>query len=131
MKIVIAIFIFMLSFSVTPLYAQQLQSLGNASGSVFVTANPSRPRPHQTVTVTIESYAMDLDRSTISWYLNSTLKQEALGKKTFTFQTGLLGSVSSILIVIEPPSGAPVQETLVIHPATVDLESRRDNQAVQ
>ncbi len=101
--------------------AQSLQMLGDDSAEVNVTTKPSVPGPNQFVTATIESFAMDLDRATISWYSNGKLAQEAVGKKTFTFKTGSPGSLSNILVLIQIEGKPPVQKTLNIRPATVDL----------
>lgn len=101
--------------------AQTLQMLGDDSAAVNISTNPSTPGPNQFVTATIESFAMDLDRATISWYSGGKLIQEAIGKKTFTFKTGSPGSLSNILVFIQIEDKPPLQKTLNIRPATVDL----------
>jgi hypothetical protein len=101
--------------------AQSLQSLSGQTNSLVIETDPVRPEPNQTVTVSIESYATDLSRSTISWYLNNVLTKEGTGLKQFTFKTGRAGSVSNILIVVKTSEGALLQETLNIHPASLDL----------
>ena len=101
--------------------AQTLESLGGQSDSLVVKTAPLRPGPNQTVTVTIESYAIDLDRSTISWSLNNVLTKEGVGIKQFSFKTGKAGSLSNILIMVKTSEDSLIQETLNIHPASLNL----------
>lgn len=101
--------------------AQNLESLGGGSGALSIRTVPTHPAPRQMVTVMIESYSIDLDRSSISWFLNNNLAKEASGQKTFSFTTGTPGSTSNILIVVKTFNGDVIQESLDIHPASVDL----------
>ena len=101
--------------------AQNLESLGGQSGALLVRTIPPRPAPHQLVTIMIESFSIDLDRSGISWFLNNSLAKEASGQKSFSFKTGGPGSTSNILIVVNTFEGEMIQETLNIRPASVDV----------
>lgn len=101
--------------------AQSLESLGGQSGALSVRTIPARPAPHQMVTIIIESFSIDLDRSSISWFLNNKLSKEASNQKTFSFKTGGPGSTSNILIVVKTFEGEVIQEVLNIRPATVDV----------
>lgn len=103
-------------------HAQSLESLGGqAGGNISVRTIPARPGPNQPVTVTIESYATDLDRAVISWFLNNKLAAEAVGQKTFSFKTGGGGSLSSILIIVKTADGSTLQQSLDVRPASLDL----------
>ncbi|KKU26570.1 MAG: hypothetical protein UX39_C0008G0033 [Candidatus Magasanikbacteria bacterium GW2011_GWA2_46_17] len=108
-------------FMATTASAQNLESLGGQSGVLLVRTVPARPTPHQFVTVIIESFSIDLDRSNISWFLNNNLSKDASNQKTFSFKTGGPGSTSNILIVVKTFEGEVIQETLNIRPATVDV----------
>ncbi len=101
--------------------AQNLQTLGGGSGTVTIRTIPSRPGPNQNVSIILESFATNLDRATITWLLNGKIQTDKVGQKTFSFKTGKAGSVSDILIIIKTPEGAVTQESLSIHPASVDL----------
>ncbi len=102
--------------------AQALQPLGgDQTDPIIIRTEPSRPIPNQPVTVIIESYATDLNRSDISWFLNNALVQEGVGKKTFSFAAGKSGSLSSILIIIKTSEGAVIQKTFDVRPASVSL----------
>ena len=102
-------------------YGQNLESLGGQSGARSIQTVPPHPGPHQLTTITVESFSTDLNRATISWFLNNNPVKEATGQKNFSFKTGSLGSISNILIVVKTPGGAVIQETINISPASVDL----------
>ncbi|MDO8483093.1 MAG: hypothetical protein Q7S86_04735 [bacterium] len=107
--------------------AQNLESLGGQSGVLLVRTVPARPAPHQFVTVIIESFSIDLDRSSISWFLNSGLSKDASNQKSFSFKTGGPGSTSNILIVVKTFEGEVIQETLNVRPGTVDVVWEADS----
>ncbi len=102
-------------------HAQTFQNLGGQQSNINVRTTPPVPGPNQFVTVTIESFATDLDRALISWFLNNKLEKEAVGEKSFLFKTGSLGSVSNILIVIKTTGGETLQQVLNVWPAALDL----------
>ena len=101
--------------------AQTFQSLGGETGNVIVSTEPSEPSPNQYVTVSVESYATDLNRALISWFQNGKLEKEAIGQKTFLLKTGSLGTVSNILIVIKTAEGETLQKALSVRPGALDL----------
>ncbi|MES2087931.1 MAG: hypothetical protein V4467_02970 [Patescibacteria group bacterium] len=116
-------FIFLLAMmfvSVSTAHAQ-LQSLDNQSGGIIINSDPANPKPRQFVTVTIQSYTTDLDRSEVSWFVNGVLQKKAIGEKSFLFKTGGLGSFSNILVTIKTPEGEFLQSVLNINPASLDL----------
>lgn len=101
--------------------AQTLQTLGGQTSNLAVRVVPSLPGPNQTVNIFIESYATDLDRAEISWFLNNKPVEKSTGQKSFSFRTGQPGSLSNILIVVRTPDGEVMQHVIDIRPATVDL----------
>jgi hypothetical protein len=103
------------------LFAQTFEGLGTQSNALSVSVSPKRPGPNQPVTVTIESFSLDLNRSEISWFLNGKIQTENIGQKTFSFKTGGPGSISNILIVVKTREGTVTEQSLNIRPATVDL----------
>lgn len=101
--------------------SQSLQNLGGDTGSITVQTIPEKPQPGDSVEASVESYATDLDRAEISWYLNDTLAQQATGKKKFSFKVGAVGSVTNILVLIKTSEGTLVQKTITFRPASLDL----------
>lgn len=105
----------------TSVNAQNFQGLGGETAPVTVTTRPEIPAPGELVHATAVSYAVDLDRSELSWFLNDTLSQRGVGKKSFSFRVGQAGSATSVLLVIKTPDGAILQKSLTFRPASVDL----------
>lgn len=102
-------------------HARNFESLGGQSGVLQIRTVPAKPAPYQLTTVIIESFSVNLDRSSISWFLNNNLAKEASNQKTFSFKTGGPGSTSNILIAVKTFEGEVIQETINIRPATVDV----------
>lgn len=101
--------------------AQTLQPLGGQTSNLAVRVSPQNPGPNQSVRINIESYATDLDRAEISWFLNNKPTEKNAGQKSFSFRTSQPGSLSSVLIVVRTPDGEVLQHVINIRPATVDL----------
>jgi len=83
--------------------------------------SPSNPRPNQKVTVTLTSFSVDINRSTVSWYQNGTLAESSVGDNQFSFTLGAAGSTNTVRVVIQTLEGGSVEETLTIIPADVLL----------
>ena len=79
------------------------------------------PRPNEVISVYIESYQSDLNKSNISWYLDGVLIDQGVGLKDFSFNAGGLGEESILEIVITRPSGSVLKKTYYISPGEVDL----------
>jgi len=78
---------------------------------------PEFPEANSDVSLSIESYSTDLNRSEISWYKNGTLAQRSVGEKSFTFKTRGLGSSDTISVRVD----GVLVDTITITPAEVDL----------
>ncbi|TAK57463.1 hypothetical protein EPO17_01945 [Patescibacteria group bacterium] len=89
--------------------------------NVDIELAPQHPGPNTRVSVDIKNYSIDLDRSTITWYLNNKQMQKAVGLTHFEFRTGALGTTSSIDIVIATLSGKVVRKNILVRPGEVDL----------
>jgi hypothetical protein len=115
---------FLIALFLLPLVSfADLQVLGGSgsSNNILITTDPTYPGPNQFVKVNLESYAIDLNRTEISWFINGQLEKEATGDKTLMFKTGPIGSSTNILVLIKDKNGQSYQQTLNINPANVDL----------
>ena len=83
--------------------------------------SPKVPGANQDVSVSINSYTMDLDGSEVIWYLNKQAFKQGVGLKTVTIHTGDFGERSVIDIVIMTHDGRKISKTIVIAPAEVDV----------
>lgn len=114
MKIRVLILVFALSFA---FFAQaQVRST-----DITLEISPQYPMPNQSVLATLGSYSTDLNKAQISWSKNGVLSSQAVGKKTFSFNMGPLGSSLAIEARIETPDGQSVVKTIVVSPAEVDM----------
>lgn len=87
---------------------------------VAVESIPDIPGPHQNVSLSLISYATDLNRAQINWFQNGSLKLGGFGEKKFSFETGGVGEITTIEIEITV-EGSTLSKRLVIIPADVDL----------
>ena len=82
---------------------------------------PNTPRANDQVNITIESFSYDLSHAKIWWYVNDALRDSGISKKSFTFTTGPVGSVSNIKYQIETAEGVKFEKTIKIIPSEVTL----------
>ena len=82
---------------------------------------PENPGPGKSVTANLELYLTDLNKAEISWFLNGEMVEKGIGNKSFRFQTGQVGSVSRVSVLIVTFEGESVEKEIVIRPAEVDI----------
>jgi len=86
-----------------------------------IVATPSSPSPGQTVTIEAQTPTFDPNRATFNWTIDGISKSDisGIGKKTFTFVAGPVGSVTRVSVRIFPADAASVSGSLTIY--TTDL----------
>lgn len=111
----ISIFLFSISF-----FAQaQFSGVGEA---VSFSVVPSSPRANQLVTVSIESFSIDLDKADrITWLVDGEILAQKAGVKEIRFRTGKLGSRSKVEVVVESAQSGTIRESITIRPTEVNL----------
>jgi hypothetical protein len=82
---------------------------------------PSVPQPFDEIEARIESFFTDIDKATVSWYINGELIDSATGLKTLTFRAGDVGSTVNIRIVVNKAEGGTLEKTFSIGISDVDL----------
>ncbi|MBP9855976.1 MAG: hypothetical protein KBC48_01555 [Candidatus Pacebacteria bacterium] len=88
--------------------------------SITASVKPDKPSPNQVVTISLNSYQLDLDRSRITWFVNGERRESAVGLKTFTVTTGPLGTPT--IIKVTTVSGTQVAQKIIdLKPGQVDL----------
>jgi hypothetical protein len=88
---------------------------------------PEKPGANQDVYAEIESYAIDLSRSQVTWLINGVIKKQGFGERTFSFKTGPLGSSMNLRVVAISPQGQSIEEEIVIQTSEVDLIWKADS----
>jgi len=115
--ILISIFFFTLLLGADTAFAQ----FGAvAEGDVSITLSPQNPGPRDPVTITIESYTIDINNATTRWYVGSTLVQEGKGIKKLITQAGDMAKSSTVRVVIQSLAGQ-ITKTITITPSRVSL----------
>ncbi|MDP3734809.1 MAG: hypothetical protein Q8R39_00045 [bacterium] len=93
---------------------------GLGAPRLAVRVTPEFPEEYTDVTIRVESFSTDLNRSGISWYEDGVRRLSGVGRNTFIFKTKGQGELTTIRIVATTPDGS-VEETLRFRPAAVDL----------
>ena len=88
---------------------------------VNITMTPKTPGENQNVTVSIESYAVNLNSSSIIWYVNKDPKKQGIGEKSLALHTGNFGEKMTVDIVILSADGRKIEKQVVIAPSEIDL----------
>ncbi len=91
------------------------------SGDVSLSLTPRYPRPNESVSAALSTYASDLDRARITWLLDGRVMIEAFGQKSFSFTAPAAGSRTLLQARIEAADGSLIEKTIAISPAAIDL----------
>jgi len=93
----------------------------NVEEQISIELSPRYPGPNELVSVSIESFQIDLNKSRIEWIINDSIVESGFGFKNFSFTTGLLGEETNLKIRIEKQNGQIVEKTYSIKPGEIDL----------
>jgi hypothetical protein len=116
----IALFICTLSVGIMIISPSYTSAQTSASDEVFLEIDPATPAPHEVVSLTIKSFVIDLERSTITWFINDKEVLRGVGSETLSTKIAGPGELTQIDVVIER-NGATIRKTLRIYPSTVDI----------
>lgn len=116
-KIILSSFILLL-FIPFFVSAQVVPELEN---NLVLRISPTHPGPNEEVTISVESFSIDLNDSTISWFVNGILEQQSIGVTSFKFVTKGLGSSANIDIIAETENSSLVAEQVTIRPTDADI----------
>jgi len=98
----------------------------NVEEQISIDFSPRYPGPNELVSISIESFQVDLDKSKIDWVINGSIIESGFGLKNFRFTTGDLGEETNITINIEKQNGQKLQKNYSINPGEVDLYYEAD-----
>lgn len=73
--------------------------------SISVNVVPENPAPFESVSITLNSYANNLDTVLISWFVNGKKTASGTGKKSFSLNAPKAGSETIVLSRIALPEG--------------------------
>ncbi len=103
------------------LFIHTNQALALTSVDISVNSSPEIPGPNQNVTITISSYATDLEKASITWYIDNKLSTGGVGKKAITFTSKGIGQSTSIKAIIDTANGITLTKDIIIRPGDIDL----------
>lgn len=91
-----------------------------SNSSILIDVIPPNPVPFEDITITLSSYASNLDGVLIKWFLNGKITSSGIGKKSFSLKAGAAGSVSTVITTISLPEGK-VETKTIIKPSVMEL----------
>ncbi len=92
------------------------QTAAAQTTALNISVTPKFPGPFETVTINVEDFSRDLNRTNIIWSVNNKIEEKGIGIKTHQIKTGALGSTSNISIDM----GGAVKN-ITIRPTATDL----------
>ncbi len=96
-------------------------SFAQVNDQISVSTDPINPGANQSVTVTLQSYSLDLQSSEIDWSLDGKRMKGGIGNNTFTFTTKSIGSPSTVSVTVIPIGVPQITKTITINPMSVDI----------
>ncbi len=91
-------------------------------GDITVDVYPNNPEPYDDVTISLSSYATDLNKAIITWSGTTGTVLSGIGKTSYSFKAGGAGSTSIFNINITPVDGtSTISKRVVIYPSEVEI----------
>ncbi len=107
--------IFITTFTVAPSLA-----LAISASDISVNIGPQNPNPNESTTITLSSFAANLDSVLITWSVDGSVASAGIGKKSFSLQAGSAGSQKRVTVKISMPDGE-INKTITIRPSVMTL----------
>jgi hypothetical protein len=116
------VFIFLFLFIlVYPIAANSQLRLPIISPSISFVLTPENPKPRDSVNVKIESFSVDLDLSSIDWFVNGVRVANGNGLDSITTKLDEVGSETVVSVVIRPDEITEILEQISIIPSYVSI----------
>lgn len=93
---------------------------GVSPSSISIDVSPSNPAPYEEVTITLSSYAANLDSVGINWSIDGKTKASGIGKKSFMLKAGGTGTENRVTVTISLPDGV-IEKNITIRPSVMTL----------
>lgn len=88
------------------------------ANDIIIKMMPDNPAPNENVVISLNSYAVDLDSTRITWTVNGRAGLTGIGEKNFTAKAGPAGSETFVNVNMEFPE-EPVDIRIVLRPNTM------------
>jgi hypothetical protein len=124
------LFLLLLGFFLLVISGTILPTKARADASdINVNVAPENPAPGDNVTITLSSYAYDLDTVSIQWSVNGKVSLTGIAKKTFSLNAPAEGAETDVVATLALPDGT-IDIKTVIRPTMMVLLSQADNSHV-
>jgi hypothetical protein len=111
----------MLCIVAVPYYSHALDDSITAS-DISVDISPSNPQPYSDVTISLSSYAVDINKATIVWKNGKNTLLSGIGKTSYSFKTlGPDVGITFNISITPVESGSPLGKQVTIRPSEVTL----------
>jgi len=88
--------------------------------SILINIVPENPASNENVSITLSSYANNLDSVLITWSVNGKSASSGIGQKSFSTQALAAGSETTVTATIALPDG-DIKKTIIIRPSIMVL----------
>ncbi len=113
---------FILGIINIPLFSYAENEIEVSAGSISLDTSPKNPEPYENVTVNLSSYATDLNKANITWQMDGNIVLSGMGKTSYSFQVGGVGSSNVFNISISPVgSMSTINKKATIYPSEVEI----------
>ncbi len=89
-----------------------------STSSILVDMVPSNPNPHENTTITLNSYANNLDSVMITWSVDGRTVSSGIGKKSFSVTAPATGVEENVVATIALPDGT-TETKITIRPSVM------------
>lgn len=103
--------------------------LAFSQDDISVSINPGNPAPNENVTITLSSYAANLDGVLITWSIAGKNTLSGIGKKSFSLSAPVQGKETDVMVTLAFPDG-DVKKIIVIKPSIMVMLWQADDSYV-
>jgi hypothetical protein len=106
-----------------------LKAKASSPDSISVDMVPENPAPGENTSITLSSYADNLDSVLITWSVSGKKASSGIGQKSFSTNAGAAGSATTVTAVIALPDG-DIEKKIIISPNIMVLLWQADDSYV-
>ncbi len=88
---------------------------------VTISNSPEKPGPGDTVTISVESYLIDLNSASIIWRVNGKDTEHGIGLKSIKIIAPPAGKKTTVSVIIGANNGKEVRKSVTIKSGSVEL----------
>lgn len=104
-------------------------TLAVSSSSILVNVAPENPAPNESVNISLNSYASNLDSVLITWSVDGKNLLSGIGKKSFSLNAPDAGEETSVIATISLPDGT-LESRIVLRPSVMVLLTQANDSHV-